>query len=150
VRHLIAQVIQTCEDEHREIKGRQMLGWQIYVNRSPSRTGASASEESLKNETLLASWLTGLSGCKWIEILIEQGYGKDLGTYGGYPHSYSAKAKYVIPLILSLKSKTKGPTVVGEDYVHIGGFNTDIELFLDRIKSCPLEEELSIEAWDQS
>lgn len=127
-----------------------MLGWQIYVNRSPTRLGESASEEALRDETLLASWLTGLNGCKWIETLVEQGKGKDLGTFGGYPHSYSAKAEFVIPLILSLQSKSDGPIVVGENYAHIGGFNSDIELFLDRIKACPMDEVLSIEAWDQS
>ena len=127
-----------------------MLGWQIYVNRSPSRAGESAFEESLKNETLLASWLTGLNGCKWIDQLVDQGRAKSLGSYGGYPRSYSAKAEFVIPLILSLQPKSDGPLVVGEDYAHIGGFNSDIELFLDRIKACPLDEVLSIEAWDQS
>lgn len=127
-----------------------MLGWQIYINRSPAKPLRSAFEDSLKDESLLASWLTGLNGCKWIETLVEEGKAKYLGTYGGYPRSYAAKAEDVIPLVLSLKSKTEGPTVVGEDYAYIGGFNSDIELFLDRIKACPPNEELSIEAWDQS
>ena len=86
----------------------------------------------------------------WIEALVEEGKAKYLGTYGGYPRSYSAKAGDVIPLVLSLQTKTEGPIVIGEDYAHIGGFNSDIELFLDRIKACPPHEELSIEAWDQS
>lgn len=127
-----------------------MLGWQIYINRSPTRSLDSAVEDSLKDESLLASWLTGLNGCDWIDKLVEQGRAEYLGTYGGYPRSYSAKAKYVIPPVLSLKSKTKGPAVIGDDYAYIGGFNSDIELFLDRIKACSLDEELSIEAWDQS
>ena len=127
-----------------------MLGWQIYINRSPTRPLGSAFESSLKDESLLASWLTGLNGCKWIEALVEEGKAKYLGTYGGYPRSYSAKAGDVIPLVLSLQTKTEGPIVIGEDYAHIGGFNSDIELFLDRIKACPPHEELSIEAWDQS
>ena len=127
-----------------------MLGWQIYVSRSSPKPLGSAFEHTLKNESLLASWLTGLNGCKQIETLVEEGKAKYLGSYGGYPRSYSAKAEDVIPLVLSLKSKTEGPTVVGEDYAYIGGFNSEIELFLDRIKTCPLNEELSIEAWDQS
>jgi len=127
-----------------------MLGWQIYINRSPVRPLGSSFEESLKDDSLLASWLTGVNGCDWIDKLAEQGKAKYLGTFGGYPRSYSAKAEYVIPLILSLQSKTKGPTVIGDEYAYIGGFNADIELFLDRIKDCPSEEILSIEAWDQS
>jgi len=127
-----------------------MLGWQIYINRTPSRATGAATEDSLRDESLLASWLTGINGCKWIEALVEEGKAKYLGSYGGYPRSYSAEAKYVIPLALSLKAKTDGATVIGDDYVHIGGFNSNIQLFLDRIKDCPLEEELSIEAWDQS
>ena len=127
-----------------------MLGWQIYINRGPTRPLGSAFEGSLKDESLLASWLTGLNGCKWIETLVTEGKAKYLGTYGGYPRSYSAKAEDVIPLVLSLQSKTEGSNVAGEDYAYIGGFNSDIELFLDRIKACPLNEELSIEAWDQS
>ncbi len=127
-----------------------MLGWQIYINRSPTRPLGSAFEDSLKDQSLLASWLTGVNGCDWIGKLVEQGKAKYLGTYGGYPRSYSAKAEHVIPLILSLQSKIEGPTVIGDDYAYIGGFNSDIELFLDRIKVCPIDEELSIEAWDQS
>ena len=127
-----------------------MLGWQIYINRSPSREGKEAIEDSLTNETLLATWLTGLNGCDWIKQLVKEGKAKDLGSYGGYPHSYSAKAEHIIPLILSLKPKTKGATVIGDDYFYIGGFNSEIKLFDDRIKVCPLDEELSIEAWDQS
>lgn len=128
-----------------------MLGWQIYINRSQSWSGQAVLEESLANETLLASWLTGLNGCDWIKRLVKEGKAKDLGSYGGYPHSYSARAEYVIPLIiLSLQTKTTGPTVIGDDYVHLGGFNSEIKLFADRIKTCPLDEELSIEAWDQS
>jgi len=127
-----------------------MLGWQIYINRTPSRATGTATEDSLRDESLLASWLTGINGCKWIEALVEEGKANYLGSYGGYPRSYSAKAEYVIPLVLSLKAKADGATVIGEDYAHIGGFNSSIELFLDRIKACPLEEELSIEAWDQS
>ena len=131
-------------------QGGEMLGWQIYINRSPNRPLGSASEDSLLDESLLASWLTGINGCKWIETLVEEGKANFLGSYGGYPRSYSAKAEYVIPLALSLKAKTDGATVIGEDYVYIGGFNSDVELFLDRIKACPMNEVLSIEAWDQS
>jgi hypothetical protein len=127
-----------------------MLGWEIYINRKPFDTSGCIHENRLKDNSLLANWQTGIDGCSWVEKLVEQGKAKFLGSYGGYPRSYSAKAEYVIPLVMSLKSKTEGPTVVGEDYAYIGGFNSDIELFLDRIAACPLNEELSIEAWDQS
>jgi len=127
-----------------------MLGWQIYVNRSPARPLESATEDSCRDNTLLATWLTGINGCDWIKKLVDEGKAKYLGTYGGYPRSYSAKAKVIIPLVLSLETKTDGPTVIGDDYAYIGGFNSNVELFLDRIKACTSDEELSIEAWDQS
>jgi len=127
-----------------------MLGWEIYINRKPFDTSGSIHEDRLIDESLLATWQTGINGCNWLEDLIAQGKAKYLGSYGGYPRSYSAKAEDVIPLILKLQAKTDGPSVVGEDYAYIGGFNSNIELFIDRINKCSLEEELSIEAWDMS
>ena len=124
-----------------------MLGWQVYINRRPTRDEF-ASESSLNDETLLATWVTGINGLDWLRALVKSGQASDLGGTG-YPHSYTAEAKVLLPLIASLPKKHSGPIVIGDDYVHLGGFNESIKIHQARIDACPVDEVLSIEAWDQ-
>ena len=125
-----------------------MLGWQVYINRHPTRDGF-ASESSLNDETLLATWVTGINGLDWLRALVKSGQAKDLGGTG-YPHSYTVEARVLLPVLASLPKKDEGPIVVGDDYVHLGGFNEKIKIHQSRRDACPIDEILSIEAWDQS
>lgn len=125
-----------------------MLGWQIYINRQTIKNKGTC-ESSLRNEALLATWVTGINGCEWIDNLVKQGKVEELpGDF--CIRRYSVEAKVLLPIIGSLPKKYHGPIVVGDDYVHLGGFNYDIEIYQSRIDECSPNEFLSIETWDQS
>jgi len=79
-----------------------MLGWEIFITRKEP----GLNEPSAKPP--LASWKTGLNGNAWIKNLVKQGLAKDLGSNGGYPHLYSAKAKEILPIISQGAPAIKG------------------------------------------
>ena len=123
-----------------------MLGWQIYINRH--QIDRAVCERGRRDETLIATWVTGINGCEWIETLVNEGKAEQLpGDF--CIRRYSVKAKTLLPIIKSLPKKYHGSIVVGEDYVHLGGFNEDIEIYQSRIDECSPDELLSIETWDQ-
>jgi hypothetical protein len=125
-----------------------MLGWQVYINRRPIR-GDFVPEALLDDETLIATWLTGIDGLSWLHDLVKDGYAVDLGG-SGYPCRFTAKAAVLSTIITNLPKNYQGTTVIGDDYVHFGGFNLNIKIYQQRIDNCPPDEVLSIEAWDQS
>lgn len=125
-----------------------MLGWQIYINRQTIKNEKTC-ESSLRNEALLATWVTGINGCNWIDILVKQGKAEE--QPGDFCiRRYCVEARVLLPIIWSLPKKYHGPIVVGDDYIDFGRFNEDIEIFQSRIDECSPDELLSIETWDQS
>lgn len=99
-----------------------MLGWQIIIRKESA-------------ETSLASWTAGLGGTDWLDVLASNYKAKNLGG-NGYPNSYSAKASEILPLLTT------------ESINSIGGANTRLKI--DQITNCSVDENLIIEAWDQS
>ena len=99
-----------------------MLGWQIIVRKESS-------------ENSLASWTSGLGGTDWLYKLVKEDRAKDLGG-NGYPNNYLAKASEILPLLTA------------ESINSIGGAN--LRLKIDQITNCSIDENLIIEAWDQS
>ena len=124
-----------------------MLGWQIYINRH--QIDRVVCESGRRCETLIATWVTGINGCEWIETLVNEGNAEELpGDF--CICRYSVKAKILLPIIKSLPKKYQGPIVVGDDYVHLGGFNENIEINQAKIDQCSPDELLIIETWDLS
>jgi hypothetical protein len=99
-----------------------MLGWQVIIRKESAKTS-------------IASWITGLGGTDWLDILVKEGKAKDLGG-NGYPNSYSAKANQILPLLTT------------ELINSVGGGNARLKS--DQISACSNDETLIIEAWDQS
>lgn len=99
-----------------------MLGWQIIIRKESA-------------ETSLASWTAGLGGTEWLDALVRENKAKNLGG-NGYPNSYSAKGNEILPLLMP------------ESISSIGGAN--VRLKTDQITNCSTDENLIIEAWDQS
>ncbi len=103
------------------------MGWLISVESQIS--------EKDHSELILASWNSSWGALEWITELVKQGKATQHGKYG-YPNSYTALAKDVLPLI---KTMSKGFSSVRSKKLHN-----------ENIKNCSLEEELRIEACDMS
>ena len=113
-----------------------MLGWQIFIN---DQSGAS-----------LATWVVGLGGLSWLDVLVEQGLAEQLQA-GGYPTAYKVAAEHVLPQLRANQLPSHhGPIVLGDDYVDLGGQNTNIKLNQAAISACHDDDVLLVEAWDQS
>ena len=124
-----------------------MLGWQIYIHR---RLPEQSLEEATRApETLLAAWQTSMGGLDWVYELVKEGKAQDLGGTG-YPCLYSSVAKYVLPKISSGPPNYDSQVVIGDDYVLPPGWIGDAKIYHKAIAECLPNEELIIEAWDQS
>ena len=121
-----------------------MLGWEIFITQKDPQKASSSSKP------FIAKWMTGLGGDRWIKDLVNKGLAEDIATNSGYPHTYSAKAKFIFPLITSGLPQYKGSTVIGDDYFLEGDANWNIEIDELEMSKCDPEDELLVEAWDQS
>ncbi len=110
-------------------KGEHVVGWEVTVERQI--------EGKDVREKILASWGVGWGGLQWIKELVEQGKATQHETYG-YPNSYKALAKDILPLI-----KDRGSQKVYS-------MSRSVKIDYEKIKECSPDEELLIEAWDQS
>jgi hypothetical protein len=114
-----------------------MIGWHVQVYRQkPERI-------------LLAEWTTAAFGIRWIDDLVKEGKAIDHGG-DGYPCTYSGRAGVLLPVILRGLPAHATPAVIGEDYVQPAGWTGKVEVHRDRIAECPDDEELLVQAWDQS
>lgn len=122
-----------------------MLGWEIYIYRLHS--GDTQDSLNLTNENLLASWLTGLGGLNWIEAIVKEGKAEDLGG-NGYPIRYTTTASEILAKISSEPLRHEYPLVIGDDYP--SGWISNVSFDYSKISQCLPDEQLLIEAWDQS
>ena len=102
-----------------------MLGWQVIIS---------------KGDDTLCSWSTGIGGLEWLDELVKEGKAQDQGG-NGYPNLYSAKAKEILTVLSEGAPKYSGPTVIGDDYIKIDR---------SKLNNCSPDDQLTIEAWDQS
>ena len=121
-----------------------MLGWEIIITQKDTQRASSS------GKPFIAKWMTGFEGDRWIKDLVIKGLAEDVASNSGYPHTYSAKAKYIFPLISSGPPEYKGSTVIGDDYFLEGGSNWSIQIDQLEMSKCGPEDELFVEAWDQS
>lgn len=124
-----------------------MIGWWIVISTlSPDERAQSAERQA----SILASWEVGVEGLEWIEVLVTQGEASRLRR-DGYPSVYVAKAAAVLPLLNDGPPRSRtGLTMIGDDYVMPPGWHGEWDIHPDRIAACPLDQQLTIEAWDLS
>lgn len=115
-----------------------MLGWSIGVYRQLPETSA---------KIQLASWRSGINGLDWIRHLVEAGQAASLGFNGGYPCRFSVTASAALPILTPDPLPHDSPITA-----HHPGTPGIWGLLMDRdeIARCSPDEQLLIEAWDQS
>ncbi|HSB61423.1 MAG TPA: hypothetical protein VLI67_06870 [Vicinamibacteria bacterium] len=106
------------------------------------------SGESLER-VLVARWMTGVFGLRWIDDLVKARKAVDLGG-NGYPCRYSIAAGVLRPVISNGLPPNESPPVIGADYALPGGWSSELKVDAAALSECRSEEELLIEAWDQS
>ncbi len=115
-----------------------MLGWDILAK------GMTKQGEVIT----IATWSTGLGGCKWLDDLTKQGIVKYL-FYHSYPNRYELPFSVLLDKIVPMPPSGPSPLVIGEAYVSdgsISNFKLNYDVILDLDSNTVVE----IEAWDQS
>jgi hypothetical protein len=122
-----------------------MLGWEIIVTRQDN----TASKAGINEGTLLATWMAGLGGTKWLDHLVANGQATDLGG-DGYPLRWLVSAGVLRSVLAKGLPKATNPMVIGDDYVMPRGW-TQVKVFKQELlASLEPDEVLKVEAWDQS
>ncbi len=126
-----------------------MLGWRVIVTQLAPEEYEAATDIDRRTK-MLASWEVGLGGTDWLDELIKEGKASLLSDNGGYPCRYTAKACDVLPLLMAGPPPHAGPPVFGDDYVLPGNWSGRVTIHHDRLAACPLDQVLTIDAWDLS
>lgn len=115
-----------------------MLGWEIFCSY----------KKSDGNAETIASWITGISGCDWLDNLAKAGLAK-VDHHHGYPNRYELTLDLLLDNIIPTPPSSNSPRVIGEDYVSDGG-NSNFKVNIDLIMDLDPKTVILVTAWDQS
>lgn len=122
-----------------------MLGWEIMIERGANKAPY---EVPLKGQ-LVATWMTGPGGTRWLDRLVESGHAVDLGG-NGYPFRYVLGVGTLLRVLRSGTRQGDGPPVIGDDYFLPSNWTGKNWLELELLQGADHAELLVVEAWDQS
>lgn len=124
-----------------------MLGWYVVIFRTNAKTHLVY--DASTDEARLASWSTGINGLDWLDHLAKANKILNLGG-NGYPSRYSAKASEILPIISSALSSCNRPIAIGDNIVISARDISALKVDALKISACSSDDQLLIEAWDQS
>lgn len=114
-----------------------MAGWSVTIVRQPVEDYP----RGVDREKVLANWLVGSDGVRWIDGLVSRGEARCVKD-GGYPNLYTARAGVIVPLFDGDMPPYDGRGgMFGPDQISIRRAELD---------ACPADELLTIAVWDQS
>lgn len=125
-----------------------MLGWHISVF-SQADGGACPARFDTPRGQRLAVWQAGPAGLDWLDQLVAAGQARSLGG-NGYPNRYTAPAAALVPVIVDAPPHANKTWISG--YGNILTEKWEGTTVTDRaaLYTCPRDEWLLIEAWDES
>lgn len=141
-----------------------MWGWMISVYRfadpsglksltasdpSPLAHDVAADVVSRDLSTAVAVWQTGLGGLDWIQVLVDMGQAVSLPS-NGYPSRFLGRAGDLLPTILQGPPDAHEHWISGPTDVIGSGWLGKTTIDRDATDSCPEDEWLLVEAWDES
>jgi hypothetical protein len=125
-----------------------MIGWWIVIStQTPEERSAANPDE--RKACILATWEAGIGGLDWLDRLVAQSAAQKVRA-DGYPTVYLASAGAVIPLLVDGPPTHDGRMVIGDDYVMPPKWIGKVEMHAERMKRCPAQQRLTVEAWDLS
>ncbi len=122
-----------------------MLGWEILIERGVNHHPF----ETPSKGQLVASWMTGLGGTDWLDLLVSSGHAVDLGG-NGYPCRYALTVGVLLQTLRTGTPKASGPSVIGDNYYIPSNWTGTNRLELEILQAADPLEILVVEAWDQS
>jgi hypothetical protein len=114
-----------------------MLGWEVFVYRPTTP------------DVCIARWMTSVFGLDWLDQLVKGNKATDLGG-NGYPNKYEIAAGVLLPIIKAGLPANDSPLVIGDDYLLPDGWSGDIDWNQQEALACHSNDQLVVEAWDQS
>lgn len=122
-----------------------MLGWEIMIQRGANKAPFDASSKG----QLVANWMTGLGGTRWLDDLVKSGHAIDLGG-NGYPCRYAIAVGTLLRVLRTGTPQADGPAVIGDDYFLPSNWTGTNHIELEMLQAADPTELLMVEAWDQS
>ncbi|WP_411833246.1 hypothetical protein [Pseudoxanthomonas mexicana] len=120
-----------------------MLAYEVMIWR------AGDADKERPWELCVANWMTGVFGLDWLQDLEKTGLVE--GWAGnGYPYRFRIQVGTLLESLADGLPGNASPPIHGEDYFLPAGFNGSLKLDLQKLRSCPVDEWLDGEAWDQS
>lgn len=120
-----------------------MLGWLLVVR---SRAHVVPPIAATADDTVLATWETGLGGTSWLDALVAAGKAKQ-ERGGGYPNRYAVLASDLLPLLENGPPRyARLPKVEGAEL----DSPRMLKIYRDKLGACSPDDVLTVEAWDQS
>lgn len=117
-----------------------MLGWDVFVHRRRATDPADG--------LLIGRWTTGVFGLKWLDDLVATQEALDLGRNGGYPCRYSMRAATFRSAIAKEAPPTEPRPLLPFEVLPPGWISPGVDRAA--LSGCVPDDELVIEAWDQS
>lgn len=114
-----------------------MHGWAVLVYR-PSTP-----------EDFIGRWRTGANGLNWLDQLVKDDKAVDLGG-NGYPMRYVISAGVLFSTLKGGLPANASPLILGDDYVIPEGAGGEIKWDPVEVQKCAGNDQLIVEAWDQS
>lgn len=119
-----------------------MLGWEVVISRQSNNLG--------QDDSLIASWTTGVWGLSWLDGLVENGIATPVLPKEFGFRRYTAPVGSIFEALSLWKPDRTTWEVIGDDYAIPSGWMGEVKFFPERLKSCPAGEMVLISAVDLS
>lgn len=114
-----------------------MAGWSFTVVRQPVENYS----RRLDRNAVLASWIVGTGGIRWIGQLVDRGEAVCVRS-DGYPNLYTAPARLIVAALAGAEPPWDETFPLSRPH--------GISIKRDALAVCPPDEMLTVAAWDQS
>jgi hypothetical protein len=125
-----------------------MLGWNISVYRQMPDHESTGAHGAVSSRTRLAVWQSSAVGLDWLNQLADAGKANCVGN--GYPFVFTAKARDIVPVVLSGPPLARSPWTHDPSDILTPQWVGRTIVNEEALTQCFPDELLEIRAWDES